>query len=211
MKKPAVGIPKWDIQVGEPRFAVPRVASLQTVSPRNAHAPDTIGIFVSLWCGRDHVELGDDGLDWLSYGFRVGEIQIDVKNGRISHEGRYKQEFFRQKVDQNSKDTTTKEGKAGAILGFDIGRMFGATKLGAELGGKLSAGSLVFEEKRGEYFQVIWRVADAGHNVWRLEGTGLNPEGVLENKIVGDEPLFLSFRTVLLNKCMWWSGITVTF
>jgi hypothetical protein len=181
---------KWDIHVGEPKFAVPELASLQTLSPRNTHAPDTIGIFVSLWCGRDHIDLAETGVDWLSYGFRIGEIQIEVRNGDISHEGRFKQEFFRQKVDQNAKDTSAKEGKLGGALGFDFGKLFGNTKLAAEMAGKFSTGSIVFEEKRGEYFRVVWRVADAGHNVWRFDGVGLNADGVLENKIIGDEPLF---------------------
>jgi hypothetical protein len=181
---------RWNIEVGEPKFAVPQLASLQAASPRNTHSADSIGVFVSLWCGRDHVDLAETSLDWLSYGFRVGEIQVEVTGGVISHEGRYKQEFFRQKIDQGAKDTSEKEGKLSGALGFDFGKLFGTAKLSADAGGKISSGSVVFEEKRGEYFRVAWRIADAGHNVWRVFGDGLNPDGVLENKLIGDEPLF---------------------
>jgi hypothetical protein len=177
--------PQWEILLGEPKFAAPALASLQAASPHNAHSPDAIGVFVSVWCGRDYVKLDGGSIGWLAYGFRIGEIQIEVKNGVISHEGRLKQEFFREKIGQKAKDAT----KSGA-LGFDLSKAFGTGEIANKSGEKISSGSVFLEEKHGEYFRIIWRVADAGHNTWRLFGEGLNPDGILENKIMGEEPLF---------------------
>src|SRR4051812_26061727 len=117
--------PLWEILLGEPKFAVPALASLQAASPRNSHSPDAIGVFVSVWCGRDYISLNTGNVDWLAYGFRIGEIQIEVKDGVISHEGRLKQEFFREKVGQQAKDATT----SGA-LGFDLTKAFGTGEIG---------------------------------------------------------------------------------
>jgi hypothetical protein len=45
------------------------------------------------------------------------------------------------------------------------------------------------EQKDGEYFRIVWRLADAGPNLWRVFGIGQNEEHVLENKVIGDKPL----------------------
>jgi len=173
---------EWKVQLGEPKFAMPQIASLQAASPRNSHSPESIGIFVSLWCGRDVFDLSPNSGDWLSYGFRIGEVQVEVKGGVISHEGRFKQEFLRERVDQIAKRSA-----ASGALAPESSQLEGSL---AFKGNNISRGSQFVEEKRGEYFRVVWRVADAAHNTWRVFGDGLNHEGVLENRLIGDDPLF---------------------
>jgi hypothetical protein len=62
-------------------------------------------------------------------------------------------------------------------------------KADASVGGQLERTISQSEQKNREYTQQFWRVADAGHNFWRVYGLGLNQEDVLEHKIIGDEPL----------------------
>ncbi|UFZ06125.1 hypothetical protein LQG66_07425 [Bradyrhizobium ontarionense] len=169
---------EWKVRLGQPKFAAPRLASLQAASPSNAHSPETIGIFVALWCGRDMFDLSTNSGEWLSYGFRIGEIRVDVKGGFISPQGRFKLEFCREKIDQTASRIAARGGPSRRTLSASLKQ------------DQISRGSQVYEEKRGEFFRVVWRVADAGHNTWKVFGDGLNAENVLEHKIIGDDPLF---------------------
>ena len=57
------------------------------------------------------------------------------------------------------------------------------------VGGQLDRTISQSEQKNREFVQKFWRVADAGHNFWRVYGLDLNQDNVLEHKIIGDEPL----------------------
>ena len=180
----------WKVQVERPKFAFSRLASLQTESPANSHAAGELGVLVALWCGRESIQVGNrETLGRFTFGFTVGELEVSVKNGRLSPHSRFKQEFYREKIDQNEKDTSTKEGKAGAFFGLDFTKLFSGAKFNIEAGGNISKGSVVLEEKKGEYYRVYWRIADSGHKRWKCFGDGLNTNNVLENKILGDDIL----------------------
>src|SRR6185295_10119375 len=87
------------------------------------------------------------------------------------------------------KDESKKGGTIEGGLGAEIGKWLGIAKATASLGGHFNRTVSKTEQKDGEYYEVAWRIADAGHNFWRVFGTGLTADGVLENKIIGDEPL----------------------
>jgi hypothetical protein len=180
----------WKVLVERPRFAISRLASLQVESPLNSRTSEEVGVLVALWCGRESIQVAvEKERRTFSFGFTVGEIEVSVKNGRISSAGRYRQEIYREKIDQNAKDTSTNEGKVGGTFGIDLSKFFFGAKVGAEVAGNISKGSAVVEEKKGEYFRVYWRVADAGHKHWKCFGFGLNQDNVLENKILGEDIL----------------------
>jgi hypothetical protein len=180
----------WKIQAEKPKFAISRLASLQAESPSNSQTDDEIGILVALWCGRENIQIDvEKTIHRFNVGFTVGELELSVKNGRISSQNRFTQEFYREKIDQNAKDTSTKEGKAGGFLGLDFSKFFSGAKFSIEGGAKIARGSVNLEEKKGNYYRVYWRVADAGYNHWKCFGHGLNEHSVLENKILGDEIL----------------------
>ena len=181
---------EWKVQTEKPRFAISRLASLQVESPINSQTQEGLGVLVVLWCGRESIQVSVEAeRRTFSFGFTVGELEVSIKNGRISAENRYKQEIYREKIDQNAKDTSTNEGKVGGAFGVDFSKFFLGAKVGAEAAGNISKGSAVIEEKKGEYYRVYWRVADAGYKYWKCFGFGLNEDNVLENKILGEDVL----------------------
>lgn len=180
----------WTVSTSSAHFADEKLASLSVECPTNLRTDRGFGLLVALWCGRvrDRIEV-EGTLQEISFGFFAGEVAVDPNGGRISNGGRLEVEAGRFKVMQSETDQTKKEGKLGAQLGYDIGKWFGLTKAAADVGGHLNRTISKTEQKDGEYYEVFWRVADAGHNFWRVFGVGLNAEGVLENKIMGDDPL----------------------
>jgi hypothetical protein len=180
----------WTISISSARFADEKLASLSVECPTNLVTDRDFGILVALWCGRirDRINI-NGGLHKFSFGFLAGEVVVEPSGGRISNESRLEVEAGRFKVVQSETDQTKNEGQLAAQLGFDIGKWFGLAKAAADVGGHLNRTVSKTEQKDGEYYQVFWRVADAGHNFWRVFGIGLNAESVLENKIMGEEPL----------------------
>jgi hypothetical protein len=180
----------WTISTPSARFADDKLASLSVECPRNLVTEQGFGLLVALWCGRirDHI-IVDGSPEKFSFGFLAGEVVVEPNGGRISNEGRLEVEAGRFKIIQSETDQTKKDGLIGAQFGFDIGKWFGLAKAAADLGGHLNRTVSKTEQRDGEYYQVFWRVADAGHNFWRVFGVGLNAESVLENKIIGDEPI----------------------
>src|SRR5262249_28517901 len=159
----------------------------QVESPSNSQTSDEIGVLVMLWCGRETLHVGHEkSAGKFTFGFTVGELEVAVTNGRISPENRFKQEFYKEKIDQNEKETSKREGKFGGLFGFDLSSFFSGAKFNIEGGASVSKGSIALEEKKGEYYRVYWRVADAGYKTWRCFGYGLNEDSVLENRILGD-------------------------
>jgi hypothetical protein len=180
----------WTISTSSTRFADEKLASLSVECPTNLLTEHGFGLLVALWCGRvrDRITV-DDSTQKFSFGFLAGEVVVEPNIGRIMNEGRLEVEAGRFKIVESATDQTKKDGVMGAQLGFDIGKWFGLAKAAADLGGHLNRTVSKTEQRDGEYYQVFWRVADAGHNFWRVFGVGLNAESVLENKIMGDDPI----------------------
>ncbi|ABD06877.1 hypothetical protein RPB_2171 [Rhodopseudomonas palustris HaA2] len=180
----------WAFSVGSPRFADERLASISVDSSANLLSENGFGIFVALWCGRIRERIEVNGqVQGVTFGFLSGELIVEPSCGRISNEGRLEVEAGRFKITQNESDQTKKDAAAGADVGFDIGKIFGLSRVAVAAGAHLSRTISKTEQKDGEYYQVYWRVADAGHNFWRVHGIGLNADGVLENRIIGGTPL----------------------
>jgi hypothetical protein len=181
----------WTFSILAPRFADEKLASLSVESPTNLRTDEEFGLLVALWCGRirDHVET-EAGAQDFCFGFRVGEIAIDLIGGRISNQGRFSLAGSQVKIAQLEMDAAKREGSAGAQLGINVGKwLSGFGKAEAELGGSLNKAISKTEQKERTYSHTSWRVADAGHNFWRVSGFGLNSDNVLENKLLGDEPI----------------------
>jgi hypothetical protein len=180
----------WSISTSSARFADEKLASLSVECPTNLLTHDGFGILVALWCGRirDRINV-DGGSQSFSFGFLAGEIVVEPSGGKISNEGRLEVEAGRFKIVQSESDETKKEGALGGQLGLDVGKWFGFAKAATDVGAHLNRTVSKSEQRDGEHYQVFWRVADAGHNFWRVFGIGLNSESVLENKIVGEHPL----------------------
>jgi hypothetical protein len=180
----------WVTAVQSARFADERLASLSIESPTNLQTPDELGLLVALWCGRVHDQIEINGERCtFSFGFVAGEVVVDVSGGRIQNQGRLQIEARRLKISQKESDEAEKRGSFGAQVGFEIGKLFGASKPGIDLQGHLSRNLSKTEQKNGEYYRIFWRVADAGYNFWRVSGVGLNEDNILENKILGDQVL----------------------
>lgn len=181
----------WTVSISAPYFADERLASLSVESPTNLRAIEEFGLLVALWCGRvrDHIKI-EDGAHEFCFGFRVGELVVDLTGGRISNQGRFSLEGGQVKIAQSETDAAKREGSAGAELGINVGKWLGGFgKAEAALGGHLNRTVSKTEQKESTYSHTSWRIADAGHNFWRVFGLGLNSEGVLENRILGDEPI----------------------
>jgi hypothetical protein len=165
-----------------------RIASLQAESPINARSNNELGLLVSLWCGRDILEVpAHDAKQSYSFGFTAGEVQIDIKNGNISTTNRYKQEFYREKVDRSLVKKKGRKAKGGLSWSFGLSHFLPRSKISTEISAANEANEL--QTNKNEYWQVFWRVADHGIRTWRVYGAGLNEDNVLENRILGDEIL----------------------
>jgi len=181
----------WTISITSTQFADERLASLSIESPANLHTKEGLGLLVGLWCGRLHDEIQtDQGLLQFSVGFQIGEVVVEPTGGQISNRGRLQTTGGHLKVNQSEIDHAKREGMAGGQFGFNLSKWLGSTvKADVDVGGKIERTTSQSEQRNREYVQQYWRVADAGHNFWRVYGLGLNHENVLEHKIIGDEPL----------------------
>ena len=181
----------WTVSITSTQFADERLASLSIESPANLHTKEGLGLLVGLWCGRLHDEIQtDQGPLQFSVGFQVGEVVVEPNGGQISNRGRLQTTGGQLKVSQSEIDHAKKEGVAGGQLGVNLSKWIGSlAKADLDVGGKIERTTSQSEQRNREYVQHFWRVADAGHNFWRVYGLGLNQENVLEHKIIGDEPL----------------------
>ncbi|MFC1459345.1 hypothetical protein ACETIH_22095 [Microvirga arabica] len=184
-------MPQWMTASARPKFAVERIASVAAEVPTNVRTSEQgLGLLVGLWCGKDRIDLPlEADTHTLAFGFTTGEIVVDVKGGWISTKDRFKQESYRQKRDEKSTQTASRDQKGGVGVGLGISKIANILQLCIDAEAKTSRGLVSLEEIHGEYYHVIWRVADAGHNFWRVFGHGLNEDGVLEHKVLGDEVL----------------------
>jgi hypothetical protein len=181
----------WIVSIASAQYADEKLASISVESPSNLHTSEGIGLLVGLWCGKLHDRIqADEGALQFAVGFQVGEVVVEPKGGQISNRGRLQTTGGHLKVVQSETDQTKKHGAAGGQLGINLTRWMGSfAKADASVGGQLERTISQSEQKNREYTQQFWRVADAGHNFWRVYGLGLNQEDVLEHKIIGDEPL----------------------
>jgi len=149
-----------------------------------------IGLLVALWCGKIWDRVQTDGASHqFCFGFLAGEVVVETSAGRISNQGRLEVEAGRFKISQTETDQSKANGSFGGQLGFELPKWLGFAKGAADVGGHLNRTVSKIEQKANEQYRVFWRVADAGFNFWRVFGVGLNEHNVLENKILGDEPL----------------------
>jgi hypothetical protein len=180
----------WQVSISPAPFANEKLASLSIECPTNLLNDDGFGLLVALWCGQIRDQITVDGNpQQCTFGFLAGEVVVEPIGGRISNQGRLEVEAGRFKITQSETAQTKKDGSFGGQVGLDVGKLFSLAKAAAEVGGHLNRTVSKTEQKNGEHYQVFWRVADAGHNFWRIFGVGLNSENVLENKILGEDPL----------------------
>lgn len=181
----------WTISITSTQFANEKLASISVESPANLHTSDGLGLLVGLWCGRLHncVHISDGALEF-AVGFHAGDIVVEPRGGQISNKGRLQASGGSLKIKQSDVDEATRHGEIGGHGGLDLSRWIGSlAKLDFAVGGKMDRSSSQSNQKTREFDQPFWRVADAGHNFWRVYGLGLNQENVLEHKIIGDEAL----------------------
>jgi hypothetical protein len=178
----------WNISTTPALLPAEKLASLSIESPENLHTKGDFGLLAALWCGRmrDLVRMGNASLPF-SFGFYSGEVVIQPNGGRIRNQGRLKVEASRRKISLLETSQFRKDGTVGGRLMLKLTKWLGWFH--AEVGGQLKKTSSRTAQQSGEYDQIVWRVADAGHNCWRVFGTGLNDEGILEYKIIGDDPI----------------------
>ncbi|WP_315739388.1 MULTISPECIES: hypothetical protein [unclassified Bradyrhizobium] len=181
----------WSISIARTQFADDRLASLSVESPTNLHTKEGLGLLVGLWCGKLRGEIRTDQSPLqFTIGFLAGDVVVEPKGGQISNRGRLQTTVGLIKVKHSEIDHSKKEGMVGGRIGFGLSKLIGNLgKAEVDVGGKLERSNSQSEQKDHEYVQRVWRVADAGHNFWRVYGEGLNDDGVLEHKIIGDEPL----------------------
>jgi hypothetical protein len=181
----------WTVSIMSAQYADEKLASLSIESPANLHTSEGLGLLVGLWCGKLHDRIQtDEGVLQFAVGFQIGEVVVEPKGGQISNRGRLQTTGGHLKIVQSDVDQAKKHGAAGGQLGINLTKWIGSlAKADADLGGRLERTVSHTEQKNREYTQHYWRVADAGHNFWRVYGLGLNQENVLEHRIIGDEPL----------------------
>jgi hypothetical protein len=151
---------------------------------------DEFGILVGLWCNKvwDRIDL-DGAKHPFCFGFLAGEIVVDLSSGGISNRGRLEVEAGRFRIVQTETDQSKKDGAMGGQLGIEVPKWLGFARGETELGGHLNRTVSKIVQREDEQYRVYWRVADAGFNFWRVFGVGLNEDNILENRIIGDEPL----------------------
>jgi hypothetical protein len=132
----------------------------------NARTRNEFGVLVSLWCGRDHLEVPvEKSKHSFSFGFTSGEVLIDVSNGSISPTNRYRQEFYREKIDRSLKKTKGRRAKGGISLNLGLANFLPGSKAVGEVGASHEANES--QTNKNEYWRVLWRVADYGIRTWR--------------------------------------------
>jgi hypothetical protein len=180
----------WKITISPPRFADKNLASISLECPTNLRSTAELGLLLALWCGRAQhvVKVKGDSIPF-NFGFFAGELVIEPKDAYIKNEGRLSVEAGRTKIAQSENEQTDKKGKLGADLGLNLASVFGFGKMTGEVGGHLERVASRTERIDDEYYRVYWRLADAGFNSWRVFGFGLNPENILEYKVIGDAPI----------------------
>ncbi|MFL9502478.1 hypothetical protein ACJMQP_20650 [Rhodopseudomonas palustris] len=182
----------WSISITSTQFANEKLASISVESPSNLHTSEGLGLLVGLWCGRlhDSIRTNEGSLLEFAVGFHAGDVVVDAKGGQISNKGRLQTTGGHLKVMQSDVDEATRHGEIGGQAGVDLTRWIGSlAKLDFAAIGKTNQTSSQSNKRTREYDQPFWRIADAGHNFWRVYGLGLNQENVLEHKIIGDEAL----------------------
>jgi hypothetical protein len=180
----------WTIIPSQAVFADEKLASLSVECPTNMRNDEEFGILVALWCGKiwDRIRV-NDVMQQFCFGFLAGEVSVETSAGRIANQGRLEVEACRFKVVQSETNQTKNDAAVGGQFGLEVPKWISFGKAAADLSGHLNRTVSKIEQREGEQYQVFWRVADAGFNFWRVFGVGLNRENVLENKILGDEPL----------------------
>jgi len=180
----------WAVSILPPRSRDEKLASLSVECPRNMRTEDEFGLLVALWCGKVWNCIEADGIrHQFCFGFFAGEVVVETSAGRISNQGRLEVEAGRVKITAKETGESKTDTSVGGQIGFELPKWFGLGKGAADVGGHLNHTVSKIEQKDGEQYHIFWRVADAGINFWRVCGFGLNKENVLENKIIGDEPL----------------------
>lgn len=181
----------WIVSITSTQFANDKLASISVESPTNLHTAEGLGLLVGLWCGRLHnsIQTTSGRLDFAA-GFHAGDVVVEPKGGQISNKGRLQTTGGRLTIKQSDIDQASQQGEIGGQSGLDLTKWLGSfAKLDFAASGKVDRTSSQSNHKTREYDQPFWRVADAGHNFWRVYGLGLNQENVLEHKIIGDEAL----------------------
>jgi hypothetical protein len=181
----------WTVSITSTKFANEKLASLSVESPANLHTHEGLGLLVGLWCGRLHDRIPiEDGMLEFAVGFQVGDVIVEPKGAQISNRGRLQTTGGHIKVATSETDQSKKHGSTGGQLGINLSKWIGSfAKADINLGGQLDRTISQSEQKNREFVQKFWRVADAGHNFWRVYGLDLNQDNVLEHKIIGDEAL----------------------
>lgn len=181
----------WNISVTAAEYADEKLASISIESPVNLHTSEGLGLLVGLWCGKLHDQVQTDyGPLGFSVGFQIGEVVVEPRGGQISNRGRLQTTGGQLKIAHSEMEESKKHGDVGAQLGISLPKWISSfSKVDAGVGGKLEKSTSHTEQKSAEFTQHFWRVADAGHNFWRVYGLRLNQENVLEHKIIGDEAL----------------------
>lgn len=181
----------WTVSILPAQHADEKLASISIESPTNLHTREGLGLLVGLWCGKLHDRLQmEDGTLEFAVGFQVGDVVVEPMGGQISNRGRLQTTGGHLKIVQTETDHAKKHGTVGGQFGINLSKWIGSfAKADANVGGELERSISQTEHKNREYTQHYWRVADAGHNFWRVYGLGLNQENVLEHKIIGDEAL----------------------
>jgi len=178
----------WTITLSRPRSN--ELASLSVECPHNLRAADQFGLLIAVWCQRVRDRIEVDGIvQPFSFGFLAGEVFVESTGGRISNQGRLSVEAARFKIVNTEVDQAKKGAAVEGKIAADLPKWLSFGRTGVELGGHLNRTVSKTEQKEGEQYRIFWRVADAGYNFWRIFGIGLNQENLLENKILGDEPL----------------------
>lgn len=181
----------WTVSIMPAQHADEKLASISIESPTNLHTREGLGLLVGLWCGKLHDQIQmEDGILQFAVGFQVGDVVVEPVGGQISNRGRLQTTGGHLKIVQSETDHAKKHGAVGGQLGINLSKWIGSfAKADVKVGGQLERSISQTEQKNREYTQHYWRVADAGHNFWRVYGLGLNQENVLEHRIIGDEAL----------------------
>lgn len=181
----------WSTSITLTEFADDKLASISIESPSNLRSEEGIGLLVGLWCGRlvDRIQT-QQGPSEFSIGFKVGEIAVEPTGGVIANTGRLAKEESYTKIVRSVTDQSERQRRLGGGIGISLTGLFGGhAKAEADIGGKLQNNTKSSEQRQREYVCASYRVADAGHNFWRVFGIGLNEDGVLEHRIIGDDPI----------------------
>lgn len=180
----------WKIACSPANLADRDLAAISLQVPENLQSENQLGLLLALWCGRVREKITVSGkVASFSYGFHAGEILVEPRGAYIRNEDRLKKEASRERIAHTKTDQTDKGASLQGEAGVDAGRWLPFGKISLSAGGQLKRAASKTEQINGEYFQIYWRLADSTDRSWQVFGIGLNTDGVLEYKIIGDEPL----------------------